>query len=94
MEVEGLCIQWLERCLLTEMTTTAASLRSLPASMLQRTIASPGLFAVQTEFSVYVLLKMWLFVQLQPSFEGDHDKMLAESHKYFKNREVSIGLIA
>ncbi|KAA0188906.1 hypothetical protein HAZT_HAZT006273, partial [Hyalella azteca] len=87
LEVEKLCVEWIERCLLTSLSDHCVELRSLPLEMLQKALASPSLFVIQTEFSVYVFLKMWLFLQLHPNFEGSFDEISIEALKYFKGRQ-------
>jgi hypothetical protein len=50
-------------------------------------ISSPDLFVMQTEFSVYVLLRLWMFVRMRKNWVGGQpqDAVMA-SHRYFQVR--------
>ena len=47
-------------------------------------VSSAQLFVMQTEFSVYVLLRLWMFLQLHPAWDGEPQDAVADSQKYFK----------
>ena len=47
---------------------------------------------IQTEFSLYNLLKAWVFLQLNPDFEGERDVMAIEVHKFFRTKKVNTNL--
>ena len=50
---------------------------------------SPDLFCVQTEFSVYVLLRLWVFLQLHPAWDGEPQEAVLQSHNYFQGRHTA-----
>ncbi len=46
-------------------------------------VTSQDLCVIQTEFSLYVLLKFWLFLQLHPLWEGSAQEGIARAHLFF-----------
>nr|XP_053655206.1 protein germ cell-less-like [Cherax quadricarinatus] len=89
VEVDKACKQWLLHNLLTQVTEHPATLRHIPPDLLYELLSSPHLYVMQTEFSVYVMLKAWVFLRLNPSWEGSHEEAFLEAHKYFRNRTDS-----
>lgn len=47
-------------------------------------VTSQNLCVIQTEFSLYVLLKFWLFLKFHPNWEGSVQDGISCAHKYFK----------
>ena len=39
---------------------------------------------MQTEFSVYVLLRLWLYLKFHQGWEGNPQDAVLKSHKYFQ----------
>ena len=46
-------------------------------------VTSKHLCVIQTEFSLYVLLKFWLFLKINPEWEGTAQEGISRAHKYF-----------
>ncbi|KAG7157733.1 germ cell-less-like [Homarus americanus] len=86
VEVDKACKQWLLHNLLTQVTEHPSTLRHIPADLLYELLSSPHLYVMQTEFSVYVMLKAWVFLRLHPTWDGSHEAAFLEAHKYFRNR--------
>ena len=57
---------------------------------IEGTVANGCLFlpisnvSLQTEFSVYVLLRLWMFLQLHPAWDGEPQDAVAASQTHFK----------
>ena len=49
-------------------------------------VSSQDLCVIQTEFSLYVLLKLWLFLKLHPAWDGTAQEGITSAHQYFQNR--------
>lgn len=47
-------------------------------------VTSKNLCVIQTEFSLYVLLKFWLFLKLHPEWEGTAQDGITCANKYFQ----------
>lgn len=54
--------------------------------MIKEAIDSSSLMVMQTEFSVYVLLRLWLYLQLHPDWDGRGQDAIIVSHRYFQVR--------
>ncbi len=70
--------------LLSHMPERPQSLRQVPLDLMARLVGSPDLFVMQTEFSAYVLLRLWLFLRLRPAFDGNPQEAVLTSHKFFQ----------
>jgi len=57
---------------------------------MQKLVSSSDLFVMQTEFSIYVLLRYWMFLQLHPEWESSSRESLLEAQQYFQNRKGEI----
>ncbi|KAK3869228.1 hypothetical protein Pcinc_017317 [Petrolisthes cinctipes] len=89
VEVDKACKEWLLHNLLTQVTEQPTTLRHIPPDLLYELLSSPHLYVMQTEFSIYVMLKAWVFLRLNPSWEGSHEAAFLEAHKFFRNRTES-----
>jgi len=87
MGLRGACVDWLSINLLYHLPDHPARLRELPPALMAELVSSPNLFVMQTEFSVYVLLRLWVFLQLQPAWRGEPQEAVLQSHKYFQGLE-------
>ena len=75
---------WLAVNLLSHLPDHPARLRDIPPGLMAELVTSPHLFVMQTEFSVYVLLRLWVFLHLHPAWDGEPQEAVLQSHKYFK----------
>jgi len=82
-----MCEDWLAVNLLSHLPDHPARLREVPSSLMASLVASPHLFVMQTEFSVYVLLRLWVFLQLHPAWDGEPQEAVLQSHNYFQGRQ-------
>ena len=51
---------------------------------MQRLVTNSGLFVMQTEFSVYVLLRLWIYLIFHPNWDGSPQDAVMSSHKFFQ----------
>lgn len=58
-------------------------LKSIPKSLMAKLVAHPDLFVVQTEYSIYGLLKYWVYLQ---SHHNTDDMSVAHVNNYFSSR--------
>ncbi|XP_071440025.1 protein germ cell-less [Hetaerina americana] len=85
--VKEACLNWLKVNLLSNMMDFPKKLRDISPTLMSLLVGSPDLFVMQTEFSVYIMLKFWLFLQLHQSWEGNFNDGLPEAQKYFQSRK-------
>ena len=57
---------------------------------MQKLVSSSDLFVMQTEFSIYVLLRFWVFLHLHPEWESSSRESVLEAQQYFQNRKGDI----
>lgn len=82
-KVSSKSFEWLLRNLMINIQESAHQLRQINADLMTKLISSPELIVMQTEFSIYILLKIWVFVHENPSWNGDMKTFLLEAHKFF-----------
>ena len=82
--VSKTCLTWLRTNLLNHLPEYPSRLREISVNLMSNLINSPDLFVMQTEFSVYVLLRLWLYLILHPEWEGAPQDAVIMSHKYFQ----------
>ena len=88
-EVEKACLLWLKVNLLSHMPEHPDRLRDIPCELMAKLIESPELFVMQTEFSVYVLLRLWLYLKFHESWDGNPQEAVLKSHKFFQDHVKS-----
>lgn len=52
--------------------------------LMSELVASQDLCVIQTEFSLYVLLKLWLFLKLHPVWDGSPQEGITAAHQFFQ----------
>lgn len=53
---------------------------------MEQVVKSPNLFVMQIEVDTYNLAKMWMFLKLNPAWEGSKKDLLLNSNTYFQSR--------
>lgn len=84
-EIRDACFEWLLRNLLGFLPEYPNTFREVSLDLLVELISSPQLCVIQTEFSIYALLKMWVFLQENHTWEGTQSDCVLEAHKFFQN---------
>ena len=82
--VQKACMKWLQVNLLSHLPEHPTKLRTVPAHIMEKLIQDPSLIVMQTEFSVYVLLRLWLFLIFHPNWEGSPTEAVVSSHRFFQ----------
>lgn len=82
--VETNCTEWLERRLTS--SATVELLKDISIELMEQVVKSPNLFVMQIEVDTYNLAKMWMFLKLNPSWEGNKKDLLLNSNTYFQSR--------
>lgn len=54
--------------------------------LMEKVIKSPNLFVMQIEVDTYNLAKMWMFLKLNTTWEGQKKDLLSDSNAYFQAR--------
>ena len=78
------CLAWLRINMLCHFPEHPEALRDVPKSLMTEVISSSDLFVMQTEFSVYVLLRLWLFLVRHEDWSGSATDAVVASHRYFQ----------
>ena len=86
--VQNACLKWLRVNLLSHLPEHPTKLRLVPTNVMEQLIKDPGLVVMQTEFSVYVLLRLWLFLIFHPNWEGSPTEAVVSSHRFFQVRII------
>ncbi|KAI8034576.1 protein germ cell-less-like [Drosophila gunungcola] len=106
MPVKMSTIQWLEINLLITYTVLTSSqavsdfLKPIPIELMCELTASPDLYVIQAEFTLYRLLRDWMFLRLRPDDDADHQLPQAReglhmaSSAYFKGRDEECSFLA
>lgn len=85
-DIEKKCLHWLQVNMLCHLPEHPDSLRDVPIPLMCDVIDSSDLFVMQTEFSVYVLLRLWLFLIKHPHWNGNATDAVVASHRFFLKR--------
>ncbi|XP_017112987.1 protein germ cell-less-like [Drosophila elegans] len=101
-------IQWLEiNLLITYNVMTSGQaisdfLKPIPIELMCELTGSPDLYVIEAEFTLYRLLRDWMFLRLQPDDNADHQLPLPQSNEdlqrassaYFRNRDEMVSFLA
>lgn len=63
---------WLETNLLCIYTKYPNLLRQISIELMTALISSPDLYVMQTEFSLYTLLRTWIYLRLHPNYDPEN----------------------
>lgn len=74
---------WMLCNLTINVNESAECLKQISVESMRDLVAAPLLVVVQTEFSLYILLKMWVFLRENMSWDGEMKDCLMEAHNYF-----------
>ncbi|KAH8286774.1 hypothetical protein KR018_007422 [Drosophila ironensis] len=67
--VKAEIIKWLEMNLLTVYSEEKQLLRQIPINIMSELVASADLYIMEREFTLYVFLRKWMFLQLHPYYD-------------------------
>ncbi|XP_060535795.1 protein germ cell-less [Cylas formicarius] len=84
-KLQEACFKWFLVNLMPHYFSRSHSeLRTIPVSLMTKLVAHPDLFVIQTEYSIYVMLKYWMFL-IKRGDEGD-DPTVSTVNEYFCSR--------
>lgn len=76
-------MRWLQVNLLHHMPERPEALREISPAIMQEAIGSTDLFVLQTEVSIYGLLRLWTFLRIHPEWKGDAQDVVQQPHQFF-----------
>jgi hypothetical protein len=97
-DVKNTTFNWLLINLLSFYSKHCKWLQLINADLLTELVKSPDLVVMQTEFALYALLKLWIFLRLHPNFFGDTDivnrsnEVMCQSAVYFEGLQSMLQL--
>ncbi|XP_017494673.1 PREDICTED: protein germ cell-less-like [Rhagoletis zephyria] len=93
VNVKKAAMVWLETNLLCIYPKDDLLLRQISIELMTKLIASPELYVMQTEFSLYTLLRTWMYLRLNPQYDSDNnsDAFLAATGGRDRGRSCSSG---
>ena len=60
---------------------------------MEKIIKSPNLFVMQIEVDTYNLTKMWMFLKINPNWEGNKKDLLLNANTYFQTRRSEFAFL-
>ncbi|KAF3848992.1 hypothetical protein F7725_015489 [Dissostichus mawsoni] len=82
------CLEWLLNNLMTHQNVDL--MKELGAEIMEQLIQSSDLFVMQVEMDVYTALKKWMFLQLNPSWDGPIKQLLADADAWLCKRRTDL----
>uniref|UniRef100_A0A673G448 Germ cell-less protein-like 1 n=1 Tax=Sinocyclocheilus rhinocerous TaxID=307959 RepID=A0A673G448_9TELE len=83
------CLEWLLNNLMTHQNVDL--MKELGAEMMEQLIQSSDLFVMQVEMDVYTAMKKWMFLQLNPSWDGPIKQLLLDADAWLCERRSEAG---
>ncbi|XP_054433406.1 germ cell-less protein-like 1 [Pteronotus mesoamericanus] len=88
--IKTVCFQWLLDNLMTQ-PNEELLLRQLSLDIMKELIASSELLVIEVEMDVYSMLKKWMYLQLQPAWNGPHRTLLADANLWLARSKRESG---
>uniref|UniRef100_A0A3P9MC31 Germ cell-less, spermatosis associated n=1 Tax=Oryzias latipes TaxID=8090 RepID=A0A3P9MC31_ORYLA len=82
------CLEWLLNNLMTHQNVDL--MKELGIEVMEQLIQSSDLFVMQVEMDVYTALKKWMFLQLNPSWDGPIKQLLADADAWLCKRRTDL----
>ncbi|KAI7793192.1 germ cell-less protein-like 1 [Triplophysa rosa] len=83
------CLEWLLNNLMTHQNVDL--MKELGVEIMEQLIQSSDLFVMQVEMDVYTALKKWMFLQLNPSWDGPIKQLLLDADAWLCKRRSESG---
>ncbi|KNC21714.1 Protein germ cell-less [Lucilia cuprina] len=81
---------WLETNLLCIYTKYPNLLRQISIELMTALITSPDLYVMQTEFSLYTLLRTWIYLRLNPNYDPENPQHQQELQLQYQQQQQQI----
>uniref|UniRef100_A0AAX7T7W5 BTB domain-containing protein n=1 Tax=Astatotilapia calliptera TaxID=8154 RepID=A0AAX7T7W5_ASTCA len=82
------CLEWLLNNLMTHQNIDL--MKELGVEVMEQLIQSSDLFVMQVEMDVYTALKKWMFLQLNPLWDGPIKQLLADADAWLCKRRTDL----
>ncbi|XP_054612478.1 germ cell-less protein-like 1 [Dunckerocampus dactyliophorus] len=82
------CLEWLLNNLMTHQNVDL--MKEIGTEVMEQLIQSSDLFVMQVEMDVYTALKKWMFLQLNPSWDGPIKQLLADADAWLCKRRSDL----
>ncbi|XP_077099127.1 germ cell-less protein-like 1 [Siphateles boraxobius] len=83
------CLEWLLNNLMTHQNVDL--MKELGVEIMEQLIQSSDLFVMQVEMDVYTALKKWMFLHLNPSWDGPIKQLLLDADAWLCKRRSEAG---
>lgn len=83
------CLEWLLNNLMTHQNVEL--MKELGTEIMELLIQSSDLFVMQVEMDVYTALKKWMFLHLNPLWDGPIKQLLADADAWLCKRRTDLG---
>ncbi|XP_077353042.1 germ cell-less protein-like 1 [Festucalex cinctus] len=82
------CLEWLLNNVMTHQNVDL--MKEIGTEMMAQLIHSSDLFVMQVEMDVYTTLKKWMFLQLNPMWDGPIKQLLADADAWLCKRRTDL----
>ncbi|KAK2709599.1 germ cell-less protein-like 1 [Artemia franciscana] len=93
LSVKSTCFDWLSLNLMHHVHEHPSRLREISVELMTELVKYNNLYVIQTEFSIYVLLKLWMFLKLHPAWSGCPKDMITATQEFLENRNEKASLL-
>ncbi|XP_075216957.1 germ cell-less [Lycorma delicatula] len=84
--VKKATFKWFNYNLMHYYVNHPADLREVSVELIESLVRSQDLCVIQMEYSLYLMLRSWVFYKLHPEWMGDEISGLCQIQKFFKDR--------
>jgi BTB/POZ domain-containing protein 13 len=89
-KLQEVCFKWFLVNLMTYyFSHPVVNLKSIPVPLMAKLVSHPDLFVMQTEYSIYVLLKYWVYILTHPEI-GEEAPNSKEVNNFFCSRKDEV----
>ncbi|XP_057675466.1 germ cell-less protein-like 1 [Corythoichthys intestinalis] len=82
------CLEWLLNNLMTHQNVEL--MKEIGTELMEQLIQSSDLFVMQVEMDVYTALKKWMFLQLDPLWDGPIKQLLSDADAWLCKRRTDL----
>lgn len=79
---------WLETNLLCIYTKYPNLLRQISIELMTALVSSPDLYVMQTEFSLYTLLRSWIYLRLHPNYDPENPQHQVQQQQELQQQQT------
>ncbi|XP_066105477.1 germ cell-less protein-like 2 [Saccopteryx bilineata] len=90
--VKTRCFEWLLHNLMTH--PSVELFKELSIDLMNQLVSSSNLLVMQKEIDVYTTVKKWMFLRLNPTWNGTTSQLLVNANNWFSRHKEHVGNIA